>query len=200
MKTPEDLTNCIFKKITVLSMSENKDKQGKILWNCVCECGTKMLVRPYSLKRGLESCGCAQNIRSRKLNVGLNQKFSSYKRDARVRNLEFKLSFEEFSKLLTGNCSYCGQEPKEWNPYLKENGKYSSTGEKLNKEYVKRLTIKKNGIDRKDNSIGYTNNNCASCCETCNMMKKSLGDQEFLEHINKIYNHSIDNNSLIQLK
>lgn len=39
------------------------------------------------------------------------------------------------------------------------------------------------GIDRIDSSIGYTHTNCQSCCGTCNLMKKSHNEQDFLNHI-----------------
>lgn len=45
------------------------------------------------------------------------------------------------------------------------------------------------GIDRKDNSIGYTSENSAPCCTTCNMMKKVLSVNDFLSHVQKIHNH-----------
>jgi len=30
------------------------------------------------------------------------------------------------------------------------------------------------GIDRKDNTVGYTNENCRSCCSSCNMSKADI--------------------------
>lgn len=49
-----------------------------------------------------------------------------------------------------------------------------------------------NGIDRKNNSRGYSIINCVPCCTTCNMMKKTLGYEEFLEHCNKITINTIE--------
>ena len=47
------------------------------------------------------------------------------------------------------------------------------------------------GIDRIDNSKGYTIDNCVPCCTTCNYMKRILQRDEFLDHVKKIYNFSI---------
>lgn len=47
--------------------------------------------------------------------------------------------------------------------------------------------VDKIGIDRIDNSIGYTKENSASCCKTCNYMKKTFSVHDFLSHIKKIY-------------
>ncbi len=40
--------------------------------------------------------------------------------------------------------------------------------------------IKSDGIDRKDNSIGYEIKNCLPCCYECNMMKGKLNFNDFL--------------------
>lgn len=47
------------------------------------------------------------------------------------------------------------------------------------------------GIDRVDNSKGYILENCVSCCEICNRMKWKLDKNDFLKHIESIYNNSI---------
>lgn len=42
------------------------------------------------------------------------------------------------------------------------------------------------GVDRIDNEIGYTIENSTSCCTLCNMMKKNLPIELFINHCNKI--------------
>jgi len=37
------------------------------------------------------------------------------------------------------------------------------------------------GIDRMDNTKGYTPDNCRPCCKTCNFMKLKMGVEEFVE-------------------
>lgn len=46
------------------------------------------------------------------------------------------------------------------------------------------------GIDRIDNSGGYTKDNTAPACTLCNFMKKAMTVNGFLEHITKIYKHN----------
>ena len=46
--------------------------------------------------------------------------------------------------------------------------------------------VKRNGIDRMDNSVGYTLSNCAPCCEICNYMKQSLDPHTFVERCAQI--------------
>lgn len=47
-----------------------------------------------------------------------------------------------------------------------------------------------NGIDRIDNTKGYSLSNCASCCGECNYMKKDFNIDVLLDQMLKIYNHS----------
>jgi hypothetical protein len=46
--------------------------------------------------------------------------------------------------------------------------------------------VKRNGIDRMDNSIGYILENCVPCCEICNYMKQSLDPNTFVERCSQI--------------
>ena len=44
-----------------------------------------------------------------------------------------------------------------------------------------------NGVDRINNSIGYTKENSCPCCEICNKMKWKLSEDVFKEQVQKIY-------------
>ena len=50
-----------------------------------------------------------------------------------------------------------------------------------------------NGIDRLNPENGYSIENCVPCCSTCNYMKHTQQTSDFLEHVKKIYNHTINN-------
>lgn len=47
------------------------------------------------------------------------------------------------------------------------------------------------GIDRVDNSIGYTEGNVVPCCITCNKAKSKQTSEEFLKWVQRVYHHSI---------
>jgi len=52
-----DLTGQKFGRLTVVSFAENRDH--RIYWNCLCECGNTSIVRGSDLKSGAStSCGC----------------------------------------------------------------------------------------------------------------------------------------------
>jgi len=112
------------------------------------------------------SCGCLQ-IESRKLAYGeaaFNRLLLKYKLGAESRNLEFKLSKQEFKYLTKQDCHYCNIEPKQIFINEKHNGNYTY-----------------NGIDRKDNNRGYIIDNCVPCCFICNRAKNNLSYNEFIK-------------------
>ena len=44
-----------------------------------------------------------------------------------------------------------------------------------------------NGIDRVDNSKGYTMDNVVSCCRICNVAKQKMTLQEYKDWVEKVY-------------
>jgi len=55
-----DLTGQRFGRLTVISRAEN-GKSGQVRWNCICECGVKIMARGGNLLSGnTKSCGCLQ--------------------------------------------------------------------------------------------------------------------------------------------
>jgi hypothetical protein len=84
--------------------------------------------------------------------------YNVYGRNANLKNLEFTISFDDYSNVVTKECHYCG--------LIQEKGF--------------------NGIDRKDQSAGYIIDNCVSCCKMCNYLKGSTCEEVFIkraEHI-----------------
>ena len=106
--------------------------------------------------------------------VAFNNLFSHYKAQAKFRKREFFLTKKQFRKLIKGNCSYCGNSPFAIWQY-----KYRSSN------------VVYNGIDRVDSNKGYTVDNCVSCCQHCNYMKRSFTLDEFINHVKKVYNFLI---------
>lgn len=96
-----------------------------------------------------------------------------YKSSARRRDLEFRLTDGEMLTLLTGACHYCGGPPSRDVNVKARHGSYG--------------TFICNGIDRKDNSKGYTLDNRVSCCWLCNRNKGGMDYQNFLAWIVCIY-------------
>lgn len=188
-----DLTN---KKFTKLLPIEKIRTKGSIYWKCKCDCGKTTLTNHYSILSGeAKSCGCytRNNLplisMKEKGRSGFTKVLFYYKRAAKKRNLEFKLTEEQFKKLTNDKCFYCNKKPKQ----ISNNAK-SEVG-------IKNSTYLYNGIDRINNNKGYTLDNCVSCCKMCNMMKMKYGYIEFLWHIRSIYeNLKLDNFDIPELK
>jgi hypothetical protein len=102
--------------------------------------------------------------------ASINARWTHYGNNAAKFNREFSLTKEQFTSLILGDCEYCGSPPSS---IVKARGKHQQD-------------FFYNGIDRVDNTLGYRTDNCASCCGTCNMMKRAMSVQDFLEHIKRI--------------
>lgn len=170
----KDLINKKFGRWTVLKKA-GYNKRGESHWLCKCDCGKEKIVKEASLLRGTsKSCGCITKElnfnKSKPYGVtSSNRVYDWYKRHAIENNRIFELTKDEFLNLTSFNCYYCGEKPN----HVCKKGKIG--------EYIY------NGIDRIDNTKGYTHNNCVPCCEKCNRAKLKMGKNEFLEWIDKIY-------------
>lgn len=152
-------------------------KGGYIEWECQCECGNLAIVRGSHLKVGnTQSCGCAnyrqQGRAPRCFPVGFGIAVTDYQQSAKKRGLAMELSDEQFLALFAGECHYCGSGPS------RVIGKNRTAS---NKVFVY------NGIDRKSNGLGYTADNCVSCCTRCNYAKGAMDYDEFVEWIKTVY-------------
>lgn len=167
-------------RLTVIEKPTERDSRGTYKYKCLCECGkivfltTNCLSNRYHTK----SCGClkAENVRKatrREWGVSAFESlYHHYQRNAGMRKLEFSLSLDEFKDITHRNCYYCCIEPRQ---VFKSRTNYGG--------YVY------NGIDRIDNTRGYTIDNCVPCCGTCNVAKGKLSIENFLNLIERVYLH-----------
>lgn len=146
--------------------------QSELRVNYSCECGCETLNKAYQKVKKQKMCKKCRNTNFHKVNPETSFKmlFNDYVRNTVRRRLLFTLTEDEFRTLTKGNCFYCGCPPSSVKRPKSTSG-----------EYVY------NGIDRKDNSIGYVSYNCVSCCKTCNFSKHKLSHDDFLNHVRKIY-------------
>jgi hypothetical protein len=152
--------------MTIIKDYESYNKHGKKQFQIKCDCG---VIKDIYIQYGAKSCGCLK--RRCKDPEGLEYKRFIY--TSKKRKLDCLISESEFLNLIFGNCYYCGDAP-------------STTTLRYSKK-------NRNGIDRVNNDIGYETNNCVSCCANCNMAKRQLTKEQFLELIRKIYTNHISN-------
>lgn len=145
------------------------------MWMCVCDCGKEKLVSWKNLSRKhTTSCGCLALVGlvhgGGKKNWGearFNDLFLSYQRRAVKRKISFTLTKDEFRTLTRSDCYYCGQPPSQ----------IVKAGLGVHGEYIY------SGIDRVDNSLGYTLVNSRPCCKFCNIAKSTLTEEQFFNNI-----------------
>jgi hypothetical protein len=160
-----------FGKLTV--MEESSSRRGKSMWKCSCTCGNEKMIRGFDLTRGKStscgSCGSfATNMEPRRHAI-----YITYKRCAKERGYEFNITSEQFKALTKQPCIYCGAQPVE-----NHKGGYKDP-------------IKFNGIDRKDNTKGYEEDNCFPCCKTCNLGKNNMTYEEHQAYIEQLVLHTL---------
>lgn len=181
-------------KLTILSIESGGGAGKHARAICKCDCGVVTQVPQHSLKK-MKSCGCSQYdkefIKKRDkdtykvLDKGvamMNSFFYSYKHHAGRRKLDFTITKEQFISVVFCNCVYCGTEPAYRAVHRKDGSEMYNGG------------ILVNGIDRVDNSKGYTFENIAACCTTCNLSKHTRSKEDFLLHCLKVVNNSSLNN------
>lgn len=177
LNNPEDRVGEVYGRLTITSYSHTKElgKNKKRYFNCVCVCGKTTTSALADLRVGkVNSCGCfSKEVRSLKNGeAAFNKVWSSYKNHARRRNYSFNLTKEEFKTLVQENCDYCGAEPSNVFSSGSNTGKYTY-----------------NGIDRVENSQGYSIDNCVPCCKTCNYAKQGMSKSEFLSWVERVHLH-----------
>lgn len=178
----EGLAGQKFHRLTALQFI-GKRKLGKRyypFWLFKCDCGKEKIINQSSVSKGqTKSCGCLQKENVPRLAYkegSLNTLIYVYKSNAKKRKLSFELTKEEFRKITSENCFYCGATPtKEFKRPSSSNRHYG--------DYVY------NGIDRVDNEKGYIKTNCVSCCETCNRAKLEMDKNTFLNWVKQVYNY-----------
>ena len=135
---------------------------GHKKWKAQCKCGHIWERTPSRFKIHLDFCRKCDKVDSNEAqkrwreNNPKNLKWVDYRSRCKKINRAFELSREQFYDLLGQPCHYCGD--------------ISNCGT----------------LDRKDSKAGYTLDNVLPACYLCNMMKRDLTPEAFLNQVNKI--------------
>lgn len=166
----------IYGRLTIEKITDRKYGSGSVVVVCACSCGNKKETSMKHLRTGVtQSCDCLRKELSinwaslPKGEAGRNELFNKYKKSALDRRIDFHLTLDEFTKLTSSNCHYCGQKPKN----IWQKGRY-------NGDYVW------NGIDRKGSCLHYTTDNTVACCSICNRAKGTVSYNDFLAWVARI--------------
>lgn len=166
-----------------------RNKFGARLVMCRCRCGKYKSVISSQLRAGrVVSCGCYTRhiMKGRHLSFFRKSKhktmemsarsmlYIDYKSKSKKIGRQFQLTLDEFANITKKPCRYCGVEPRR------------TVKRKKSPNPIECLA---NGIDRLDNSVGYTTDNSVPCCETCNRAKLAMTEGEFVSWIKQAYLH-----------
>lgn len=143
-------------------------------FNCLCKCGNSVNALLGNLRKGTNNCGCGSKRKLPNGHGARNRMIIMYKKNASKRGLEYSLTNEQIIALFEGNCFYCGLEPSNICNIKGGNGPYIYSG-----------------IDRVDNDLGYTPDNCVSCCRECNFAKRGFTKNQFIALASRITNHQL---------
>ena len=161
---PLDLVGKRFNEWTVLGFA-GKVYDGRPGWRCQCSCGNIAVVSSGPLKRNKsKSCRKCALKNQPKRSRPYEHLYNKLRKNAKERDVPVTLTYEEFLEYTTVRvCLYCLADI-EWSPYVKPG------------------TTRAANLDRKENDLGYSKENCAVCCYRCNSIKMhNLTFEQMLE-------------------
>lgn len=176
----ESLINTTLHSLTFRSVGK-KTRAGRQYFFFECKCSNiKEIAYPNVRDGTTKSCGCMKKgyTNGKVLPAGEaagNVMFNSYIKQAKRKDREFLITKEQFDCITKQNCHYCGIPPS---PYKKPNH--------YNGGYIG------NGIDRKDNTVGYVIENCLPCCTVCNYMKRNMDYTDFINHLKRAGSYQLN--------
>ena len=168
-----DITNKKYGKLLVLKFNGFKNKNKCSTWECLCDCGKICIIYGSNLRTGNSTCcGCERILDVKRKIPGFSNRNSvlhSYARHCKEYNREWLLTNEEAYEIFQSNCYYCGTKPSQ-----------------IRKTRKLALPYIYNGIDRIDNNLGYTKENCVPCCKYCNYAKRDRTIKDFFDWAKKL--------------
>lgn len=172
-----DRTGQRYGKLVVVEYAGSRLLYGKkrACWLCRCDCGNEVAhLAKRLVQGGARSCGCAGDGQRKSPSPPgrgdriRNVVHRNYRWSARTRGLCWELTDDDFDRLTTQPCFYCGLPPS------------------LVKAMKGHPSFTYTGIDRMDNNLGYAPENVVPCCTTCNMIKGAMPYADFMAWIARL--------------
>lgn len=148
------------KRVELKRTSADSRPWKVFVFDCIDGCGREVRVSSGSLYTTTCKCRvCASRTRPYQHIYGYLTAV------ARHRQLDVSLTYEDLLDFVNiDECTYCGSKI-EWEMW-------SSAGNSYSKAY---------NLDRKDNTKGYSKDNCVVCCTACNFIRRDeLTHEEML--------------------
>uniref|UniRef100_A0A6M3JWE5 Putative HNH endonuclease n=1 Tax=viral metagenome TaxID=1070528 RepID=A0A6M3JWE5_9ZZZZ len=176
----KDRTGQRFGRLVAIKFA-GRDKWRNSLWEWHCDCGNTKIIKLKNVLYGetkTRSCGClrkellSNRVRKGEGEASFNVLYKGYKFSAKRKQLDFELDKDSFRLLTQQPCFYCGREPSQISGDAEANGLFIY-----------------NGIDRLDSTKGYIMDNCVTACGDCNLAKRRLTVEQFLDLVRRIYHY-----------
>lgn len=165
-----------FNRLTFISYTEKKNRSRYGKFSCIC--GEIIITKIAAIASGRTiSCGCYAPEKYKELHgkpeghALKKELYTTYIRNAKYRNYEFNITEYKFYELILLNCFLCGIEPQQ-------------PGRKYRRQNAGNFRY--NGVDRWDNTKGYTDDNVKTCCGRCNAAKSDMSIEEFTDWLKRI--------------
>lgn len=156
------------------SRSTDSGKKRWVLVECPL-CGKHYEIARYRVKKVQMCLDCSREAawKSKQIydDVGLGKQFKTYKQNAKTRDIDFHLTYEDFKTITSMPCHYCDSPPSL---------STISGGSKYKYE------VMSNGVDRIDSNKDYTLDNVVPCCKFCNYGKNDSTYDEFVSYLKRV--------------
>ncbi len=155
-----DLTGQTIGGLYVIERGANREDAGNARWVCKClNCGNIALrIGTLLRKKHDEFCRSCRTILSNKSRMKPEWKclYRALMKTAKKKNHDILLTLEDFVEFTTiDKCHYCDIDIV-WHSHIHAKGAKT-----------------RYNLDRKDNTKGYSKDNCVVCCKDCNMLKSN---------------------------
>ena len=175
-----DYTGQKFNSLTAIKFVGYKEsgklKAKRRVWLFQCDCGNQKEIAVENVARSFmptKSCGCLKASIQKYFGLQALQ-YAVY---TEGKYNEADITLEQFIKLSQENCHYCGR-PVSVSGRTRQGTRYKEP-------------FTYHGLDRLDNNLPHSLDNCVSCCFDCNMRKREWNKEDFLRWIEKVYNNCI---------
>ena len=165
-------------KLTVLEryVYGSGERKKDAMWVCECNCGKRHISSGKNLRRGnCSACKVCKFLTGEE--SSFRQLLNQYVQNAKNYGRVFELSEDRFRELVKQSCYYCGREPSS----VYKRGREAKLADNSFLLY--------NGIDRMNNSLGYTKENSITCCGICNSAKSDRDIRDFIDWIKVVYEY-----------
>jgi hypothetical protein len=160
----KDFVGKVINDFTIIKFDGFYENQG--WWIVKYKNGEERRVKTSSLKNKRS----LKKVNKNDFDSSISELYRKYSHSAKKRKLDFNIDVSYFSKIIFENCFYCGDKPSNIQKSKNNN----------------KIPLKYNGIDRKNNELGYIKDNVVSCCRICNRAKSNLHYKKWIDYIVRI--------------